>query len=162
MKQQEKINGVDKKIVQVLQEDFPLVSEPYKLLAERIGMTEEDFLKRIEFLKKEKCIRKMGAVLQHREVGYTSNALCAWEVPESRMDEAAAMMSASPNVSHCYDRETAPGWPYNLYTMVHGHSKEECETVIRNLSRQTQVTEYVILYTKKEWKKTSMQYFKEK
>lgn len=153
---------MDKKIIQVLQEEFPLVPEPYKLMAQRIGITEEKLLERIKFLKEKKCIRKMGAVLQHREIGYTSNALCAWEIPDdSQMDRIASIMSASPNVSHCYDRETAPGWPYNLYTMIHGHSKKECETVIKNLSQQTQVENYVILYTKKEWKKTSMQYFKE-
>lgn len=103
----------------------------------------------------------MGAVLRHREVGYSANVLVAWVVPADRLDEIARQLSACPSVSHCYDRNTAPGWPYNVYTMVHGHSREECESIVADLAKSCGISEHAMLYSKKEWKKTSMQYFTE-
>ena len=120
----------DKEIVKVLQEDFPLCEKPYKVLAEKVGMSEEEFLQRVQKLMDEKKIRKMGAVLRHREAGFTANALCAWNVPPEKLDEVAKIMSSHPAVSHCYDRTTAPNWNYNLYTMIHAKSREECEKII--------------------------------
>ena len=153
------INELDKKIICALQGDFPLVAEPYKVLAEKAGVSEELFLERVKAM--EKKIRKMGAVLRHREVGFSSNVLVAWKVDPERLDEVAKQMAASPSVSHCYDRTTAPDWPYNLYTMVHGHSREECERIVAGLAAETGVEERAMLYTKREWKKVSMRYFQE-
>lgn len=154
------INELDKKIICALQGDFPLVAEPYKVLAEKAGVSEELFLERVKAMEEEK-IRKMGAVLRHREVGFSSNVLVAWKVDPERLDEVAKQMAASPSVSHCYDRTTAPDWPYNLYTMVHGHSREECERIVTGLAAKTGVEERAMLYTKREWKKVSMKYFQE-
>ena len=151
----------DKEIIKALQEDFPLCEEPYKVLAARAGVTEEEFLRRVQDFVQEKKIRKMGAVLRHREVGFKFNALCAWEVPAEKLDEVAKIMSNHPAVSHCYDRNTAPNWNYNLYTMIHAKTREECDAIILELSQLTGVENYQVLYSKKEWKKTSMKYFKD-
>lgn len=155
------LDELDKKVVRALQGDFPLVAEPYKVLAEQVGISEELFLERVKTLSEEKKIRKMGAVLRHREVGFSSNVLVAWEVDPARLDEVAKKMAESPSVSHCYDRNTAPDWPYNLYTMVHGHSREECEAIVADLAKETGVENRAMLYTKHEWKKVSMKYFQE-
>ena len=157
----EEISELDKRIVRALQGDFPLVSEPYKTLAEQVGVSEETFLERVQAMRDSRKIRKMGAVLRHREVGFTANVLVAWEVPADRLDTIAQQMAASPSVSHCYDRNTAPDWPYNLYTMVHGHSREECEHVVAELGEACQVSKHVMLYSRREWKKTAMKYFME-
>lgn len=161
MTEEKNISEIDKKVVRALQGEFPLVAEPYKELAARCGISEKLFLERVEVLREEKKIRKMGAVLRHREIGFTSNVLVAWEVPMSRLDEIARKMAASPVVSHCYDRNKAPGWSYNLYTMIHGHSREECERLAEELAAETGIKNRTMLYTKKEWKKTSMRYFTE-
>lgn len=153
------LSELDKEIVRALQGEFPLVEEPYKVLAAQVGISEEDFLNRVKTLAEEKCIRKMGAVLRHREVGFSANVLCAWEVPEERMEPVAMTMSAHPAVTHCYERTTAPDWPYNLYTMLHGHSRQECEQIADMLGRANGITNRAMLYSKKEWKKTSMKYF---
>lgn len=155
------LTAIDKQIVKALQGDFPLVAEPYKLLAQEIGISEELFLERVKLLSAEKKIRKMGAVLRHREAGFVANVLVAWEVPPDRLDKVATAMAKSPSVSHCYDRNTAPDWPYNLYTMVHGHSREECEGIVKSLGLENNITNHAMLYSKKEWKKTSMKYFTE-
>lgn len=153
------MDELDKKIVRVMQEDFPLVQEPYKLLAAQVGIDEQTLLERLKRFKANGQIRKMGAVLQHREVGFAANVLCAWEIPTERMDEVARSMSRHPSVSHCYDRNTKPGWPYNMYTMIHGHSREECEAIAQELGRANGVSNRAMLYSVKEWKKTSMRYF---
>lgn len=153
------LSALDKEIIKVLQGDFPLCEEPYKVLAEKVGISEEEFLKRIKEFIDEKKIRKMGAVLRHREAGFKANALCAWEVPPEKLDEIAKIFIESPAVSHCYDRTTEPDWNYNLYTMIHARSRAECDEIIFDLSEKTGVKNFQILYSKKEWKKTSMKYF---
>ena len=153
------IDERDKAVVKALQGDFPLCEEPYKILAEQVGMTEEEFIERVKILTSEKKIRKMGAVLRHREAGFVANALCAWSVPPERLDQVAKIMTENPAVSHCYDRTTAPNWNYNLYTMIHAKSREECDQIVKNLSELTAINDFQVLYSKKEWKKTSMKYF---
>ena len=155
------LSALDKNVIRALQGDFPLVPEPYKEVAARAGVTEHGFLARVRELAGKKMIRKMGAVLRHREIGFAANALCAWEVPADRLDDVAKSMAASPSISHCYDRNTAPGWPYNLYTMIHGHSRAECEAIADTLGKENHIKNRVMLYSKKEWKKTSMKYFSE-
>ena len=159
MAQETAMTELDKKIVRALQGDFPLVAEPYQMLADQVGVSKEEFMARVKVLEEQKVIRKMGAVLRHREVGFNANVLVAWVVPEARLDEVARKMVASPSVSHCYDRNTAPDWPYNFYTMVHGHNREECEQIVEELGKACGIEEHTKLYSKKEWKKTSMKYF---
>ncbi len=153
------LSARDKDVIRVLQDDFPLCEEPFKILAERIGMTEEEFIARVKNLAEQKKIRKMGAVLRHREAGFVANALCAWLVPADRLDEIAAKMSANPAVSHCYDRNPAPDWNYNLYAMIHAKSRAECRQIIDALADECRIDNFQILYTTREWKKTSMRYF---
>lgn len=150
---------LDKKIVRAIQDELPLVAEPYKLLAEEIDCPEEVLLERLQLMQTDGALRKMGAVLKHQEVGFAANVLCIWIVPEERMDEVAAIMCSRGAVTHCYDRNTTPDWPYNFYTMIHGSSREECEDIARQLGEETGLNERKMLYTGKEWKKTSMSYF---
>lgn len=153
------MDELDKKIIQVMQDDFPLVREPYKEIAGRIGITEETLIERLQLYKKNGQIRKMGAVLQHREVGFSSNVLCAWIVAPERMDEVATELAKHPSVSHCYDRNTMPDWPYNIYTMIHAHSRAECNAIVDGLAKENNLSEKAMLFSVKEWKKTSMRYF---
>ena len=159
MTEEIELSELDRKIVRLLQGEFPLVAEPYKALAAEIGITEEQLLARIAAMREEKKIRKMGAVLRHREVGFTANCLCVWNVPDERVDEVARRMAEHPRVSHCYDRNREADWQYNLYTMIHGYSREECEAIAAELADATGIDDRRMLYTKKEWKKTSMKYF---
>ena len=155
------LTATEKAVVRALQGDFPLVPDPYQELADSIGISKDEFLATVEQLQATHKIRKMGAVLAHRHVGFKANVLVALQVPPERLDAVAASMAASPAVSHCYDRNTAPGWPYNLYTMVHGHSRAECEQIVQALADANAVQERQMLYTKKEWKKQSVRYFQE-
>ena len=153
------ISEIDKKIIIALQEDLPVVPEPYKMIAEEIGTTEEVVLSRLQFFREKGIMRKLGAVLRHREVGFKANVLCVWIVPQDRLDEVAEIMCSNPAVTHCYDRNTTAEWPYNFYTMIHGADHDTCEAIAGELSEKTGIQERVMLYTVKEWKKTSMKYF---
>ncbi len=153
------MDELDKKIIRITQEEFPLVAQPYKEIAARVGIAEEELLKRLRSYKRAGKIRKVGAVLRHREVGFAANSLCVWVVPEERLEEVGALMAMNPSVSHCYDRETVPEWQYNMYTMIHAHTREECVAIAERIAKQTKIEDYLMLYSVKEWKKTSMRYF---
>jgi DNA-binding Lrp family transcriptional regulator len=153
------LSATEINIIRCLQEDLPLVPEPYKKLAEDLGLTESELLIKIREFKEKKIIRRFGATLNHRKVGFHSNAMAVWIVPTDRVAEVSKIMISFPQVSHCYERTTQPGWPYNLFTMIHGQSKQECEKVISLISDLTVIKSYNILYSSEELKKTSMKYF---
>lgn len=152
----------DQQVIRALQGGFPICPRPYAELAERAGLSEDEFLARARRMKEGGAIRKVGAVLQHRKAGFKANVLIAWRVPSERTDEVCRKFSSHPRVSHCYDRNTAPDWPYNVYTMVHGHSREECESIANELASEAGITDRAdrqMLYTVREWKKASLKYF---
>jgi len=153
------LDELDKSIIAIMQEEFPLVPEPYRAIADKLGISEDELLIRLNKYSKSKKIRKMGAVLRHRQIGYTANALCAWVVPDERILEVGAMFAKIAIVTHCYARVTHPGWPYNFYTMLHADTREHCNVIARELADQAGLKEYIMLFSTKEWKKSSMRYF---
>lgn len=155
------LDDLDKKIIAMMQEDFPLVAQPYREIADQLGLSEEELLSRLYQYKQSGKIRKMGAVLRHREVGYAANALCAWIVPEERIQQVGEMLSKNLVVTHCYARDPQQGWPYNFYTMLHAHTRDECKEIARKLAEESGLQEYTMLFSTREWKKNSMRYFKE-
>lgn len=155
------LDNLDKKIIAVMQGEFPLVAEPYKELAAQIGISEKELLERLTRYRMSGQLRKMGAVLRHREVGYAANALCAWIVPEQQLGEVGKLMSAFKSVTHCYARVPQPEWPYNFYTMLHAHTRDECRSIAAELAQAAGLQQYTLLFSTREWKKTSMSYFPE-
>lgn len=153
------LTETEKKVIASIQGDIPVTERPYKVLAENAGMTEEAFLEALQGLSDRGIIRRFGATLRHQKSGFTANAMVAWNAPEDRILEIGKIMAAAEAVSHCYRRNPAPDWPFNLYTMVHAKSEEECRETARLLSEKSGVTDYRLLFSKKELKKTSMKYF---
>ncbi|NLC06738.1 MAG: Lrp/AsnC family transcriptional regulator [Syntrophomonadaceae bacterium] len=147
-------------IVRVLQGDIPLVARPFLEIANQLGISEADLLQKISEMHNQGVIRRFGAILRHRQAGITANAMVVWRVPAEDIERVGTIMAQSPAVTHCYERPTGPDWPYNLYTMIHGRSTEECEEVVQKLAQLTNIKECQLLYGIKEYKKTSMQYFK--
>lgn len=152
---------LDKRIIEAMQEDFPLAERPYLTIAGKIGIAEETLLNRLRYYREQGYIRKMGAVLRHREVGYTANALCAWIVPPEKLTQAGTFMSQHQAVTHCYARQPQPDWPYNLYIMLHAHTREECKRQAATLAQAAGIDDYIMLFSTKEWKKSSVRYFRE-
>jgi DNA-binding Lrp family transcriptional regulator len=153
------IDDVDKKVIQLIQGDLPLELRPFAVLAREAGISEKEFVERVASLKKRGIIRRFGATLRHQEAGFSSNAMVAWIVPEERIEEVGKAMAKGRAVTHCYQRKTTKGWPYNLYTMIHGDGREKCREIAKEMSRKAGIQDYVLLFSEKEFKKTSMRYF---
>ncbi len=149
----------DIRILSVLQDDIPLVERPFAALAEKIGLSEEEFLKKLKGLLERGLIRRFGATIRHDRSGYKANAMVAWQVPEERLEEVGQLMAETPGVTHCYARRAPDFWPYTLYTMVHGPDEESCLALIQEMSLKTGVKTYEILFTEREFKRSTRRYF---
>ncbi len=153
------ISDLEKRIIRCIQGDLPEGERPFAVMAERLGIPEEDLIAGIRSLKQRGIIRRFGATLRHQEAGFSSNAMVAWRVPDERVEAVGQIMAEFREVTHCYQRKPRATWPYNLYTMVHGRSREECRWIARKLARAAGVSDYTLLFSEKEFKKTSMRYF---
>jgi len=150
----------EKEIIKCLQEDLPLEASPFKRIAEKIGMDENALVEKIVQLKERGVLRRVGAVVHHYQAGYAFNAMGCWQVPEEMVVKTGEKMACYSEVSHVYQRPAHPPfWPYNLFTMIHGKSREDCERVAAKISQETGVEKFTLLYSIKEFKKTSMKYF---
>lgn len=153
------LTDLEKKIIALLQTDIPVVKRPFLELAEKIGITEDEFLKVLKGLDERGMIRRFGATLKHQKSGFKANAMVAWKVDENKVEETGNIMATFQEITHCYRRNPAPGWKYNLYTMVHAASEEECYAIVEKISKAVGQTEYELLFSRQELKKTSMKYF---
>jgi len=152
-------NSLEKAIVRRFQEELPLVPQPYKFIADELGISEQELINKIKELKERKILRRIGAILHHRTIGFKANAMVVWSVPIDRIREVTDIMISFPQVSHCYERKPLPNWSYNIYTMIHSESFHKCEDIILNISKASAVDKYDVLYSTKELKKNSMKYF---
>ena len=128
------------------------------------GLSDEEARLRLEQygpneLVEKGVIRRFGATLRHQEAGYSSNAMVAWIVPDDKIEDIGEMMADFREVTHCYQRRPQNDWQYNLFTMVHGDSKDECYEIAQRMSKISGINEYTLLFSEKEFKKTSMEYF---
>jgi DNA-binding Lrp family transcriptional regulator len=153
------IDDLDKKIISLIQGDLPLDPRPFAVMADQLGITEDEFMDRVRSLKKGGVIRRFGATLYHQEAGFGANAMVAWIVPNEQVDEVGKVMAGFREVTHCYQRRPQRDWKYNLYTMVHGDNEDACHEIAQRISQKTGMKEYALLFSQKEFKKTSMQYF---
>ena len=153
------IEDRDKKVISQIQNDLPVHPQPFALMAEKIGISEGEFIERVKHLKNKGIIRRFGATLRHQEAGFKANAMIAWKSSETVISEMGKTLARFREVSHCYHRAPKGDWPYNLYTMVHGGSRDECHKIAEQMSAATGLTEYAVLFSEKEFKKTSMEYF---
>lgn len=149
----------DKQIIRDLQDGLPLVSRPFKSMAEKLDMTEAELIERIKGFIEQGEIRRFGAAVRHQELGYVANAMVVWDVPDQQTAETGRIMAGFEEVTHCYQRPRYPGWPYNLFTVVHGQTREECLEAAERISRATGVQTYRLLFSTAELKKSSMRYF---
>ncbi len=159
--QQHSFSEAEKALIRVVQKEIPLQPRPFQSIGEKIGWTEENVLKALRQWKENGVIRKIGAVLNHRQIGVRANAMVVWEVPEARASEVGRIMADIPQVSHCYRRLVYPEWPYSHYTMIHASNPESLYTIIRDLSSAAGVQNYLILKSGREFKKVGMRYFEE-
>ncbi len=150
------MDEIDKKLLKSTQDGIPIVSEPFKQIARELALPEEEVLRRLDNLLKDGVIRRFGASIGHRAIGITANAMCTWNVPEEKVETVGAIMAGFPEVTHCYERPRFPDWRYNLFTMIHAYSRDECEKIAREISIATGIKDYSILFSEREFKKTGV------
>ena len=121
------MDELDRALIVATQAGLPLVACPYAVLAEQLAVSEDEVMARLQGLLNNGIIRRIGAVPNHYAIGWTANGMTVWDVADEQVDQLGALVGALPFVTHCYRRPRAlPAWPYNLFAMVHGSSRDEC------------------------------------
>ena len=146
-------------VIRELQEDLPLEPRPFAPMAERLGISEQEMFRIADSFRERGVMRRYSAVLHHRRAGFKSNAMVVWKVPSQRSEEVGNIMARSQWVTHCYERPTFPDWDYTHFTMIHATSQEKCIEVAIEISEATDITDYMLLYSTREYKKTRVRYF---
>ncbi len=148
-----------KVLIRELQEDLPVTAAPYEEIAQVVGMEQEEVLEQIRQWKADGTIRRFGASVRHHKIGFSTNGMVVFTLPESRIEEAGNRLAEYKQVSHCYQRPEAPGWPYNLFAMTHCQTKEELDEIVKEMVDKIQPSAHDVLVTTTEYKKTNVKYF---
>ncbi len=156
------LTGTEIEFVRVMQRDLALTPEPFVAVARELGLSfTEAAAMHGRFLSTGR-MRRFAAVLHHRKAGFGANAMGVWAGPQNDPDALRKLgetMAGFRAVSHCYQRPSYPEWPYNLFTMVHGKTSEECEETLAAIAETTGITDRHALYSTREFKKVRVRYF---
>ncbi len=148
-------------VIRALQGPMEPVERPYDEAAAEVGMSVEDFLAHLGEMTERRLLRRVAAILYHRRAGFSANGMGVWRVPEEEIAETGLRMSSFRGISHCYQRPTYPDWPYSVFTMAHGRSKEECDAILDSIASECGIAEQdrATLYSSTEYKKIRLRYF---
>jgi DNA-binding Lrp family transcriptional regulator len=151
----------DQRLLDAVATGLPLVPEPYAALARQLGMTETAMLARLAELRDAGLIRRLGVVVRHRELGYHANAMVVWDLPDHRVPDVAPRLAARPEVTLCYRRpRRPPGWPYNLFCMIHGRDRPVVEAQLRDIVAALDLDEVplAVLFSVRRFKQRGARY----
>ena len=146
-------------VIRATQGSLPIVAEPYAAAAAGLGMPVEDMLTHMAGMRERGLLRRVAAILFHRRAGFSANGMGVWEVPEDRIMEVGMRMASFRGISHCYQRPTYADWPYSVFTMAHGRSKQECDAILDSIALDTGIDGRATLYSSTEFKKIRLLYF---
>jgi siroheme decarboxylase len=153
-------DDTDVAVVRATQGDLPVVSEPYADAAREIGMPVARLLDHLNGMVDRKLLRRVAAILFHRRAGFSANGMGVWRVPDDKIAEYGPRMAAFRGISHCYERPTYEDWRYQIFTMAHGRSKEECDAILDAIQTEMpDIQERATLYSSTEFKKVRLLYF---
>jgi DNA-binding Lrp family transcriptional regulator len=154
-------DDADVAVIRALQGPMAVADNPYDAAAAETGMTTEAFLDHLRGMTERRILRRVAAILYHRRAGFSANGMGVWRVPEERVLEAGKRMAAVRGVSHCYQRPTYRDWPYSVFTMAHGRSKEECDAILDGIADEHDLhgDDRAVLYSSTEFKKVRLHYF---
>ena len=146
-------------IIKLLQNDIDIVSEPFKNIINKLNISYEEFFKIVKELEQSGTMRRFASILNHRKAGFNANAMVVWDVDEQKGEEIGKIASSFSAVSHCYLRPKYPNWQYNLFTMIHGKTKEDTNAIINDISKEIEYKDHMPLYSSREFKKVRLKYF---
>ena len=148
-----------RRLFRAIQTPLPIAERPFERLASRLGLDADEIL---AFGRRHLggAMRRYVGTVRHRKLGVLSNAMILWRVPEEqKIEELGLRLAESPEVSHCYERNSIDGFPYTLYSMIHGPDLATCEAIAERLARRAGLSDYVLLVSLEEYKKTRLRYF---
>jgi len=150
-------------VIRCLQGPMAAVERPYDAAAGELGVETEELLARLEGMAERKILRRVAAILFHRRAGFSANGMGVWKVPDEEILETGRRMASFRGISHCYQRPTYPDWPYSVFTMAHGRSKQECDEILDSIAVDCGIPESdrATLYSSTEYKKIRLHYFTE-
>ncbi|MEA1914573.1 MAG: Lrp/AsnC family transcriptional regulator [Campylobacterota bacterium] len=146
-------------VVKLIQNDIEICSEPFRYILDELNIDYDTLFKIVDELQKSGMMRRFAGILNHRRAGFNANAMVVWDVDEKNGEHIGASAAEFSAVSHCYLRPKYPNWPYNLFTMVHGKTKEQTNAVIDEIDAQIESKSHMPLYSSREFKKVRIQYF---
>jgi DNA-binding Lrp family transcriptional regulator len=149
----------DIEVIRATQGDMPIAPEPYAPAANKLGIPQDRLLAHLQAMQERRLLRRVAAILYHRRAGFSANGMGVWKVPDGRIMELGPRMASFRGISHCYQRPTYEDWPYSIFTMAHGRSKEECDAILDSIAGDTGITERATLYSSTEFKKIRLLYF---
>ena len=150
----------DRAVIRATQGDLPVVPEPYAAAAQELGMSVEALVEHLLGMVDRGLLRRVAAILFHRRAGFSANGMGVWRVPDEQVLELGPRMAAFRGISHCYQRPTYADWPYQIFTMAHGRSKEECDAILDAIAAAVpEVSDRATLYSSTEFKKIRLLYF---
>jgi len=152
---------LDIEVIKALQGNMPVVPEPYAPAAAALGQEQGRFLDHLSGMQERGLLRRVAAILYHRRAGFSANGMGVWKVPEPDIYDVGRQMAAVRGISHCYERPTYEDWPYSVFTMAHGRSKQECDAILDSIAEMTGIEERATLYSSTEYKKIRLLYFTE-
>jgi DNA-binding Lrp family transcriptional regulator len=151
----------DIEVIKALQGDMPVVAEPYAPAAAALGQDQGRFLEHLAGMQERGLLRRVAAILYHRRAGFSANGMGVWKVPDAKIHEVGRQMAAVRGISHCYQRPTYQDWPYSVFTMAHGRSKQECDAILDSIAEMPAIEDRATLYSSTEFKKIRLLYFTE-
>ena len=152
------LDPLDRKIIARLCGDIGSGFYPFRAIAAEFSLGEDELLERIRGYQASGMLRRFGAILHHQTAGFTANGMSVWNVPDHDVERVGAVMTGFAEVSHCYVRPRLPDWPYNVFGMIHGHSEDQCCALAARISDTTEIRDYDMLFSIREFKKSSMVY----
>jgi siroheme decarboxylase len=153
------LSELDVAVIRATQGPMKPVPEPYAPAATELGIGQDELLEHLESMRDRRALRRVAAILFHRRAGFSANGMGVWRVPEERILELGPRMASFRGISHCYQRPTYEDWPYSVFTMAHGRSKEECDAILDSIAEDTGIHERRTLYSSTEFKKIRLRYF---
>lgn len=154
-----KITESHVRAVRALQQDLPNRMRPFDSLARQAGLSCRELLERAAELLEARYMRRYAGVLRHRKAGASANVMSVWNPGQADPDSIGSILASSPRVSHCYLRPTRDDWPYGLYAMIHGTTRQECLQSVEDLASRTGLDDYLLLWTQKEYAKKRLRLF---
>jgi DNA-binding Lrp family transcriptional regulator len=138
---------------------MPVTPEPYAPAADALGIPQPQLLEHLEGMRERRLLRRVAAILFHRRAGFSANGMGVWKVPPGKELDYGKRMAAFRGISHCYQRPTYADWPYSVFTMAHGRSKDECDAILDAIALETGIDDRATLYSSTEFKKIRLLYF---